>query len=568
MPPLAPTQWAPATLLIFAVACMAAPGAAPAQGLQGGTITEEFEAKAAERARRQPAPPGLPAFAPSERGADKRPLFMLAAVDIAGATVIAHEEIARVYGPYLRRQVSQADLLKITDGITELYRHKGYALSRAFIPPQDVKDGRVQVKVVEGYIGDILIEGDDSQRFGAGEFLRPITAERPLRLATFERHLLLLSDTPGVRIKDTILKEVGEATGRFRLTVQIETWRTFANIDLDNRGTSEIGPLQSFITTAVNSAAAKGDTWALNVLTIPNSPEELIYVGGIVEMPIGTQGVRLGARGSYSDVRQDGIKALLDTRTQTDEAGIYASMKPLRTREMSLGFVLSAGLRNAEEHNIFGPVYDDRIRAVSLAADLQVHDKYEGSTYLVVALRHGDGEPGSPGVSLSRPDAEGSFEKAYWSVTRQQRLGGPWSAVVSSMGQLASSPLLLSEQFYIGGPLLGRAYASGSLSGDSGLTGLVELRFDQNLEIGLLTGYQLYAFADAGVVWTRGIPGSESLSSLGVGVRLALQDGYRMGFEVAVPVEYHSLTGQDEGTRFYFSLSKSFKGCAQLWCVR
>ena len=566
MSTLAAIQRASAILVVLAGVCSAAPDTAGAQGLQSGTITDQFEQKARERARRKPAPSGLPDFAAGQPGADRKPLFVMKAVSIVGATAVSHEDIARIYAPFLRRPVSQADLLKITEGITEIYRQKGYALSRALIPPQDVKDGRVMVKVVEGYIGDILIEGDDRRRFGAQEMLQPITAERPLRLATFERTLLLLSDTPGVRIKDTILKEVGEATGRFRLVVQLETWSVSANVDLDNRGASDTGPLQSFITTAVNSAAVKGDIWALNVLTVPNSPEELVYVGGVVDFPLNTNGARIGLKGSHSDIRPDGAKGLLGTRTKTDELGVYAGTRVLRTREVSLGLGASANVRHAEENDTTGLIYDDHVRALGLTADLQIHDKYQGSTYLVVGVRQGHGEPGSVGFALSRADAEGSFLKAYWNATRLQGLGGAWSALLSTSGQLASSPLLLSEQFYIGGPLLGRAYAAGALSGDSGLTGLLEIRFDQKLEIGPLLGYQLYAFIDAGIVWTRGSAEHESLSSVGAGVRFALQDGYRMGFEVAVPVEQHSLTSVDEGTRFFFSLSKSFKGCAHRWC--
>jgi hemolysin activation/secretion protein len=568
VPALAAIQRASAALAVLAGICLAAPDTAGAQGLQAGIITDQFEQKARERAQGEPAPPGLPDFAAGQTRAERKPLFVLTAVNVVGATVVTREQIAQIYAQFLHRPVSQADLLKITEGITETYRRRGYALSRALIPPQDVKDGRVQVKVVEGYISNILIEGNDGRRFGAQELLRPLTGERPLRLSTFERSLLLLSDTPGVRIKDTILKEVGEATGRFHLTVQLETWRAFANVDLDNRGAPETGPLQSFTTTAINSAAANGDVWALNVLTVPNSPEELVYIGGVVDFPLGTDGVRFGFKGSHSDIRPDGIQGLLHTRTKTDEIGLHAGIKVLRTRQLSLGVGILANMRHAEEHNLTGLVYDDGIWGVTLIADLQVHDKYDGSTYLVVGVRQGHGEPGSVGFALSRADAEGSFQRAFWTATRLQSLGGAWSALLSTSGQLASSPLLQSEQFHIGGPLLGRAYSAGALSGDSGMTGLLEIRFDQKLETGPILGYQLYAFVDAGTVWTRSSAGRESLSSLGGGVRFVLRDGFRAGFEVAVPVADHSPASSDPGTSFYFSLSKSFRGCAQLWCDR
>ena len=541
---------------------------ATAQRSQAGRTTEQFEAKASERARKRAAPP-IPELAVRQQGADVKPLFVLAAVELTGVTVLARDAIGGIYQPYLGKSVSQADLLRIADGITGLYRQEGYALTRAFVPAQDVKQERIRIKVVEGYIGEVVLEGDGAERFGARGLLQAVTNERPVRLATLERHLLLLSDTPGLRITDTALEEIGQATGRFRLIVRLEAWRLFANVDLDNRGTPDIGPLQSFMSTALNSGLVQGDTWTVNLSTIPDSPQELAYMGGAVDLPVGTQGARIGVRASYSDLQPNGERRLLNTRTRTEEFGMYASLAPLRTRQASLKLTALAGLRNAEEGDDSGTIYDDRIRALSLTADYQVHDTYEGSNYFVVTLRRGLGVLGASekgDFQLSRSDASGEFYKVYWGFTRYQRLGGPWSALLSTTGQLASSPLLQSEEFYLGGPLFGRAFATGDLSGDSGMTGLLEVRLDQKHEVGHLKGYQLYAFLDTGIVWNRGSADHQSLSSYGAGLRLSLQDDLRAGFEVALPIDDHSPSNHDRGTRVFFSLSKSFKSCAQLSC--
>ena len=50
----------------------------------------------------------------------------------------------------------------------------------------------------------------------------PVAGERPSRLTTLERQLLLINGRPGVRIQDTSLEEIGNATGRFRLIVVLE----------------------------------------------------------------------------------------------------------------------------------------------------------------------------------------------------------------------------------------------------------------------------------------------------------------------------------------------------------
>lgn len=539
---------------------------ATAQSPQARSITEQFEAKAAERARSGKASPSVPDIAASGQEGDTKRIFVLKAVELTGATVVGHEEIRRFYRGYLGRPVSRADLARITGRITGLYRSKGYALTRAFVPPQEVKQGRIRVKVVEGYIDEVAFEGEGADRPEAHALLQPLMAERPTQLASLERRLLLLSDIPGLRIKDTSLKEIGQATGRFRLIVHLHAWRLFANIDLDNRGTPDIGPLQSFVSTAFNSVLTPGDALVFNVSTIPNSPRDLAYVGVVLDSPVDANGARLGVRGSFSDIWPDGEGSLVDTRIRTEELGIYASVVPLRTRQASLKLTAFAGLRNTEESDTSGTLYDDRVRAISLTADYQLNDAFGGSTYSVVTVRRGLpvlGASENGDFDVSRLGASGDFYKLYWGWTRYQSLGGPWSAMLSTTGQLASAPLLKSEAFYFGGPLFGRAFASGDFGGDAGVTGLAEIRFDQRNESDLLRGYQPYVFVDAGVLWNKGGSDQKSLASYGAGVRFFLQDDLRVGLEVAIPLEDRLLSNLDGGARVSFSLSKSFKSSGQ-----
>jgi hemolysin activation/secretion protein len=151
--------------------------------------------------------------------ADGKPLFVLKGVSIAGASAIPRQRLAEVYQPYLGKMVSQADLAAIAESISDLYRAAGFHLSRAIIPPQDIQQGRILVRVIEGSITDVELKGDDAERFGVRPFLKAVLCESPSRLPTLERQLLLVNGLPGVRIIDTAIEEIGGPTGRFRLVV-------------------------------------------------------------------------------------------------------------------------------------------------------------------------------------------------------------------------------------------------------------------------------------------------------------------------------------------------------------
>ena len=490
---------------------------------------------------------------------------MLQSVAVTGATVFASDAFVLDYRAFLGTRVSEHDLAQIVQSITERYRQNGYSLSRAVLLPQDIRKGHVRITVVEGGVDDIVLKGDQAGRFGVQRQLAPIRTQRPLKLATLERHLLAVSDTPGVRIVDVNIEEIEPTTGRFRLLVQLETWHVWTAFDLDNYGASDIGPLQAFIGTAFNSLGVGGETVAINLATVPDSPRELRFGSLALDAPVGSGGARVAAVASYSDISPDDERRAVDGRIRTDHFAISGTIAPLRTREASLWFTGLVGLRNAEETSSVETVYQDRIRYAGLTAAYQKND-HNVSSYLSIGVRQGLdilGASDQGDLLLSRENASGEFSKAYVTFTRLQHFSDRWSLLLAAAGQTAAGPLLSSEAFYLGGPFFGRAFRGDDVSGDAGFSGLAELRYDQSLEGNLIKSYQLYAFLDGGAVWDHGTGYGDraSLFSLGAGLRLALRDDLRAGMEVAIPIGDHSASSSDGGPRVFFTISQSFKAC-------
>jgi len=142
--------------------------------------------------------------------------------------------------------------------------------------------------------------------------------------------------------------------------------------------------------------------------------------------------------------------------------------------------------------------------------------------------------------------------------TRYQTLNDAWSVKLSGASQTASRPLFTSQQFYLGGTAFGRGYGAAEISGDNGLAGSFELRFDQKINFRYWSGYQLYSFADAGVVWNDGYRLSDglSLTSAGAGIRLFLWDDLQADFGVALPLSYRAPDNGRRSARFLFTLSR------------
>ncbi len=203
-------------------------------------------------------PPSLMNAALRLSDANAPATVLLRSVTLEGATVLGEPDLAPAYASFLGQRVTEADLTAITASLTAIYRGAGYGLSRAIIPAQDLSGGRIRIQVIEGTVEDIVILGDDANRFGLQALLAPIATERPLRRATLERQLLLANDRPGVRVTDTVLDEIVPASGRFRLTVKVQAWTVFGAVGLDNLGSTAVGPWQGSASVAANSVFVPG----------------------------------------------------------------------------------------------------------------------------------------------------------------------------------------------------------------------------------------------------------------------------------------------------------------------
>jgi hemolysin activation/secretion protein len=524
-----------------------------------------------ERQQSDQAPAGrprmpTPQFARPKGRAGTKPIFLLRRVSVTGATAIPLDRLATAYQPYLGKNVSEADLIAMAAAVSDVYRAAGFHLSRAIIPPQDVGNGRLHLQVIEGSITDVALKGEGAEQFGIRPMLDAVVAERPAQLATLERQLFLINGRPGVHIDDTGLEEIGTASGRFRLIVYLKTWHLFTSFGVDNLGSSSVGPWQSYATAAFNSYLAAGDSLVVNLSTTLADPRQLAFGRLSYEVPVGTDGARIGASGYYSEVWPGDIRHLVNDNTKTESFEVHGSIVPLQSQRSSLTLTAGLGFSNVTENDFFGPVYADHIRNLSLTSDYRLQDNFGGNNYLTLNYRQGLDILGASHRDddfLSRDGASAKFSALNFWFTRYQTLSDAWSLKFASAGQWASGPLFTSQQFYLGGAAFGRGYGSAEISGDNGIAGSVELRFDQRLNWQYLSGYQLYGFVDSGAAWNDGFAISDglSLTSAGGGIRFFLWDGLLADIGGAVPLTYRAPDNLGRGARVLFSLTSALKLC-------
>jgi len=558
------------TVCASVIAIVCATSAVAQQVSQPGFDPRQTEKYFDEQSRSaQPPPrPRAPRFATQEGTGDRKPLFTMRSVVVTGASALSSEQLAASYQSYLGKPVSQADLAAMAAGISDQYRAAGFHLSRAIIPPQDISNGRVRVQVIEGSITELSLKGAGAEEFGIRPMLAAVLAEQPSRLATLERQLLLINSRGGVRLVDSSIEEVGGTTGRFRLVLDLQTWHVYGFAGIDNLGSSTVGPWQSYATAAFNSYLLPGDTLAANLSTTPGDPRQLAFGRLSYDVPVGTDGARIGASALYSEVRPGDARRLVNDSTVTEAFELRAGIAPFQSQRASLILTLAAAFSDVTERDLFGLWYRDHIRTLTFTSDYRWKDDAGGDSYLTLAYRQGLNAFGATPLDdplASRAGASPSFSVFTGWFTRYQSLSDAWSLKLAAAGQVASGPLYNSQQFYLGGLAYGRGYGSAEISGDNGVAGTFEVRFEQKPNWTYLSSYQLYSFFDAGLAWNDGFRPSDgvALTSAGAGIRFTFPNEWRADLGVAVPLGYRAPDNTTRSARLLLSLSSALKLCPQ-----
>src|SRR5882724_7973427 len=187
----ATARFAFATLVLIISAIVSSVPATAQQASQPGfdprQTEKRFDASQSEQTPATRSALQMPRLSRQQARADSRPLVKLHQVSVTGALTIPADQLITAYQPYLGKKVSQADLVAIAGAVSDLYRAAGFHLSRAIVPPQDIRDGHLRLQVIEGSITEVALKGEDVERFGLRPVLDPVVAEQPTRLATLER---------------------------------------------------------------------------------------------------------------------------------------------------------------------------------------------------------------------------------------------------------------------------------------------------------------------------------------------------------------------------------------------
>jgi hemolysin activation/secretion protein len=538
-----------------------------AQGLGGGSI---FETRPSERRPalppyEKPAPPvEVPKKPPIEqKGLPSAIRVFVREFRITGNTVIPTEELKKVAAPFENRYVTNNELEELRKRLTLLYINKGYINSGAVIPDQKVVNDTIEIRIIEGKLERIEIQG--TKHFKPKYFTSRLQlgAGPPLNVKNVESELQILLQDPLVeQIKAQLLPgdKPGEAVLKADVT-EAPPWDF--GLVLDNKIPPSLGEERLLVQGAVYNLARRGDALLMELEKSEGIDNDYKFR---YRVPLTPKGLAFNAY--YENAHTKVVESPFDTldiETDLQKYGLQIGAPVIRKPNKTLTL---AGLfeHTSTQSSLLGepfsfsPGVQDGDATVSVFRFVQ--DWVQRSANQVISARSTIsfgvdccGATINDGVGVPDSQFTSWIPQFQW-VRRFGKRGHQIYFRVD--GQMSSASLLPVEKFTVGGLDSVRGYRTNQLVEDQGYTASFQYQLPIFRNPVGKRNLQFAAFVDTGAAKNKEGPNPDPSSLTGVGVGFIWNPSpkFQMEFYYADPLDDVPSGGEHslQDSAYYFRI--------------
>lgn len=473
-----------------------------------------------------------------------------------------------------------SELQKVTDELTRIYRSAGYILARAYIPEQEVADGRVIIEILEGKLERLSLEGN--KKYSEKLLTRPFEdiINNPINREEVERALLELSDYPGLQFNSVF--SPGDTLGTAKLGLNIESEKSLeGTVWFDNFGSELTGEYRLWANASYNNPTGAADRLSAQILTsLVDNPEDgksNFYALGYQRpifgpsnlLSVDFSGNTYSVGGDFTELGLEGESNIFSTSLRRNF---------VRSRKKNIQGHVALASKSSSSGISSLTIGKDALTVLTLGSVVDYRDGWAGYTQAGLDLSVGlpgmlgamdeDGDGQSSRTSASGAKAGGDFSKINVNLTRVQPL--LFSPALKNSSLLArvqfqsSSDLLVSlEQMSLGGPNSVRAYPPAEFMVDTGYFVSLELvaKSSSTVQGIFLENLQLSAFYDYAAGELNDPLANDVASPMIQGIGLSAQFSPRKNtlarLELASPIGDPS-PSNDRSTQYFFKLGYMF----------
>ncbi len=461
--------------------------------------------------------------------------FDLLELRVQGNTLLEKTVLEKTVYPFLGVKKTIDTVEEARTALEKVYHDQGYQTVAVDIPEQNVKNGVIYLKVVEGKVSRIRVK--DSRYFDLGaikEGVPELKEGNVPNLPKMQEQISTLSAQSADR-KITPVLRAGDTPGTLEVDLKVKDSLPFhGRVELNGRNTASTTRTRLVTTLHYDNLWQKLHSASLMYQVSPEDNQEVDVWAGTYVMPVPMTNAKFAfyAISSTSNAQIASAGAL----SVVGIGHIYGArlIKPL-TGLGSYNHSMTVGFDHKEFTEDLNLIGADTIKTpityVPFMAEYS--GSYRGEKYFAsfnTGVKFSIRGLGNDHTEFKnkRDTAQSNYSifTGGLNYTRELPYGLEFAGRVN--GQKANSPLISNEQFSIGGMQSVRGYFETQALTDDGLMGSFELRSPHLLPayMDTINKLQAIAFFDGGRGWTqhapKGTAQSIDLASLGFGMRFQL----------------------------------------------
>ena len=469
---------------------------------------------------------------------------------ITGNRVFSEEDLLTAVKDQLGKDLDFDGLNDAALAVRSYYRARGYFLAQAYLPAQQIRNGVVEIAILEGRVGNVSLKMDPKTRlrpeFAQGVLDNHLKTGDLITETGLERPLLLLSDLPNVVVSSEIgpsTKAIGSADLRVNIKEGDGVISGYA--DLTNSGNRYTGQWTTGVDVSANNLSGFGDQLSLRA-TLTN--EQMSFVRAAVTAPVGYGGTRAGISYAQFNYKLERDFASLRAHGEGSVLSLYALHPFVRTRNANL--IGQASMENKllkDRIDSTSGLEDRTINTFKLGLVGDLRDRVFGGGLNSYSISYTEGTVNIYPASVLATDqsaaglkTQGKFAKVNFDVRRLQLVTQDINLLFALSGQIADRNLTAAEKMSLGGANGVRGYPAGQAGGDQGFLFSTELRYIVP-KVQILSGdISLSGFYDAGRVKVAHSPLRAAtnpnflgISSYGVGLSLGKDRDFLLRTSIA-----------------------------------
>ncbi len=410
----------------------------------------------------------------------------------SGNKLLTEQELQSVVAKWKNKPLTFDDLQNVIADIQEYYSSKN-RIVKALLPEQEIKDGIVSIKIVEGILGDVVVEQKSQKpRMAAETVKKYFKGEKDsvyIDTKDLQRKIFILNDLAGVNAIGTYEQGKKEGESNFKVTVE-DTPFFKGELAAANFGSKSTGSNQAIANVSFNNISGIGDLFSVNGIKSSGSD----YVQGSYAVPILYDGLKLALNASKLDYQT--LSSFSSTNQSKGDAKTYSAnftYPVYRTDRASVNAKVGYETKYYLNTNVLTAATISDYKIDNMIAGLNgfLYNNDQSSISYNANVTFGRLKINDAAQETSdntSAKTKGSFEKLAFNISRNQTLpdlkNTNW--LISVDGQTANKNLNSSEQMSLGGPYAVRAYPTGQGSGSQGVILKTELQYpyDKNFTFG------------------------------------------------------------------------------------